>query len=730
MACYCFVMGYPWADDERAKQSALYAALEGSKDKAPVPLAVYLVETGSGRLLTVCQWPEELMPDIERKGGVWGKTSVFRKWATEAGTEVYQDADILGPRPEGVETIAGGARTLSSFRTAEQAATTVTPVGREAIPSAPSAERYLICYKCQERNEPDRKACAKCGADLLPARVLVERIGWLVGGAILAAGFVGLAYALSHVEDPLCCASPPTLLVMALAALVGGLRMGFGKTPEYEKYEKRAQRQLNDVPQQALADLTKALELAPEKQKAGILKQRGDLYSKLGRKEEALADLSAYSASPHAHKGASVLSEVVGVDLEPTAALGTEQAVARLQTDLVQEGALRAIGYCKRCKDAVELDAERRCSRCGGKIKEPQFVKRDEYEAGLEKVRADVAARRRKRVIWLTVGGVAILACALCIGGTILSEGWESLLPRTGTPTAAAPPTTFSDGGFSFEYPSSWEVIGEGEVEDLLDSSLKGLDPASCDYIGGVYYDDVGSRRGCAEIVVVAVRDAAFSGTLTDEQYETAREAAGAQMGSRLVSHRKIEVSSMPGVESVHLGASGRTKIWDLIVIPPEPGLAYMISCSTHEDSYDEFEPVFEHAVETLRIGESAPPQPGGTVAPSDCTLDAIYVADITIPDNTHIEAGQPFVKTWRIRNAGTCAWGPGYRLTFVEGDHMGGADWVEVPAAGPGEAADISVELVAPALPGQYRGYWRMCVSAEQCFGDRVYLQIVSEQE
>jgi tetratricopeptide (TPR) repeat protein len=726
MNSYFFVMGYPWADDENAQQRQLFAALQANQDKAPVPVTVYLLETSSGRLLTVCQWLEKQMADIEQKGGVWGSGSIIRKWAAEAGADVYQDADILGPRPEGVDTIEGPSRVVSSFATPVQTPAAQTAVSAGAAYTPPSTERYLLCYKCQEKNRPDQKVCAHCGADLLPGRVLVERIGWLFGGIALAAIFLGLAYALSHVEEPLCCASPTTLFLMALAGLIGGIRMCFGSTPEYEKYEKRAQRHVDDVPEQALADLTKALELAPEKQRASILRQRGELYRKLGRKQEALADLTAYSSDEHAHKGAAVLSEVVGVDLEPTAALGTEQAIGTLQTDLVQEGVLRPIGYCRRCKDAVALDGDQRCSRCGGKVKEPQFVKADEYEAALENTRAEAAARKKRRTIWLVVGGVAVLACALCIGGSILSDGWKGLLPATGTPAATAVPTTFSDEGFSFEYPSNWEVIGEEEVDALLDSSLKGLQQDSYDYIGGVYYGDVGSSRGCAEIVIVVVKAPGFTGTLTDEQYEQAREAAESQMGSRLVSHRKTEVSSMPAAESVHIGASGRTKIWDLIIVPPEPGMAYLFTCSSHEDSYDDFESIFERAVETLRIGEEEEEDvPADT---SDCTPDALFLADVTIVDDTVVQAGESFVKTWRLRNTGTCDWGAGYQLVFVDGDQMGVEDSAEVPETAPGEAAEISVELVAPAEPGQYRGYWQMCVDGDRRFGDRVYVQIISE--
>ena len=33
------------------------------------------------------------------------------------------------------------------------------------------------------------------------------------------------------------------------------------------------------------------------------------------------------------------------------------------------------------------------------------------------------------------------------------------------------------------------------------------------------------------------------------------------------------------------------------------------------------------------------------------------FVSDVTIPDNTPMNAGQAFTKTWKVKNAGSCAW-------------------------------------------------------------------------
>jgi hypothetical protein len=138
-----------------------------------------------------------------------------------------------------------------------------------------------------------------------------------------------------------------------------------------------------------------------------------------------------------------------------------------------------------------------------------------------------------------------------------------------------------------------------------------------------------------------------------------------------------------------------------------------------------------EPSSETLTQEATASPRLTSTPAPtvdiSDCTLGATFQADVTIPDNTQIELGQSFVKTWRIRNTGTCDWQVGYRFAFADGEAMSGPDAVEVPETPAGESAEISVELVAPMEDGQYRSYWQMCVNESDCFGDRVYVQIIS---
>jgi hypothetical protein len=129
----------------------------------------------------------------------------------------------------------------------------------------------------------------------------------------------------------------------------------------------------------------------------------------------------------------------------------------------------------------------------------------------------------------------------------------------------------------------------------------------------------------------------------------------------------------------------------------------------------------------------TAAPTPTATLTPSPeptadiegCTFGATFQADVTIPDNTQLANGEQFTKTWRLLNTGSCPWGPGYHLTFVDGDQMQGPAAISVLETLPGDATDISVALTAPLEEGQFTGVWQMCVNESECFGDRIRVQI-----
>ncbi|MCW5840003.1 MAG: transporter substrate-binding domain-containing protein [Caldilinea sp.] len=128
-------------------------------------------------------------------------------------------------------------------------------------------------------------------------------------------------------------------------------------------------------------------------------------------------------------------------------------------------------------------------------------------------------------------------------------------------------------------------------------------------------------------------------------------------------------------------------------------------------------------------------PVPPTPVPPAPACLDSMaYVADLTYDDTLAIPfvpAGQPFVKSWRVLNNGTCTWKKGYALTYVAlpgipaASQMGGVPLVLTADVAPGQTADLALNLVAPVQPGQYTGTWQMTDAAGQPFGQRIWVRI-----
>jgi len=102
------------------------------------------------------------------------------------------------------------------------------------------------------------------------------------------------------------------------------------------------------------------------------------------------------------------------------------------------------------------------------------------------------------------------------------------------------------------------------------------------------------------------------------------------------------------------------------------------------------------------------------------------FVSDVTIPDNTPVNPGQTFTKTWKVKNAGTCAWDAGFKFAFTGGEAMGGTTYTLPSAVAAGAVTDISVAMTAPSRTGTLRGNWRMSTASGQFFGDEVYVQVV----
>ncbi len=108
----------------------------------------------------------------------------------------------------------------------------------------------------------------------------------------------------------------------------------------------------------------------------------------------------------------------------------------------------------------------------------------------------------------------------------------------------------------------------------------------------------------------------------------------------------------------------------------------------------------------TLAATETPPPLPTVQVG---CKDSALYVKDVTVPDNTKLKPGEPFTKTWQLRNTGTCTWNVRYALVFVGGERMDAPITTPLSETAPGETLDISVDLVAPAKEGAHTSLFEL---------------------
>ena len=92
---------------------------------------------------------------------------------------------------------------------------------------------------------------------------------------------------------------------------------------------------------------------------------------------------------------------------------------------------------------------------------------------------------------------------------------------------------------------------------------------------------------------------------------------------------------------------------------------------------------------------------------------------DVTIPDDTRLVPGEEFTKIWRLLNLGTCDWSTGYAMVWFSGDDMGAVrEQPFLSTVAQGETIDFAVDMVAPAVPGLFSGYWMLRSASGDLFG------------
>lgn len=102
------------------------------------------------------------------------------------------------------------------------------------------------------------------------------------------------------------------------------------------------------------------------------------------------------------------------------------------------------------------------------------------------------------------------------------------------------------------------------------------------------------------------------------------------------------------------------------------------------------------------------------------------FVADVTVPDGTSMSPGQDFLKTWKVKNTGSCPWGAGYKLVYAYGDKMSGQPQPLTGVVQPGEEVEVSVQFTAPNAANQYVSAWQMANPKGVTFPVAFYVKIV----
>jgi len=114
----------------------------------------------------------------------------------------------------------------------------------------------------------------------------------------------------------------------------------------------------------------------------------------------------------------------------------------------------------------------------------------------------------------------------------------------------------------------------------------------------------------------------------------------------------------------------------------------------------------------------ATPVPPTATATPIPCNA-ASFIKDVTISDWATVYAGDAFVKTWQVKNVGSCSWTKDYKIFFFGGNQLSaGAVIAFSKVVNPGETVNLSVSMTAPSDTGSYSGSWMLKAANGAVFG------------
>lgn len=274
----------------------------------------------------------------------------------------------------------------------------------------------IHCDKCKTVNPPDQSHCRNCHRNLLPGTGAGVRLFVFLLSLAVAALAVWVIYRMVNglsMPDMGCFITSPVFWgLVAIITPISGLVFALGKTPMHERYLERAKRHLTLDRDQALADLNQAINLAPEKSRAPILKERAKLLEAIGQTTEATRDRIALLDADK-HESAAMIAGGFGADKD----IVVNDLRNRERDALLKTKSAVALGYCSTCRAIVELNENNRCPLHPNK--KPADI-RLAVPVDVEPVKATMMTERAKairlsRIRWILVLVVVVILCAVVI---------------------------------------------------------------------------------------------------------------------------------------------------------------------------------------------------------------------------------------------------------------------------------------------------------------------------
>lgn len=96
------------------------------------------------------------------------------------------------------------------------------------------------------------------------------------------------------------------------------------------------------------------------------------------------------------------------------------------------------------------------------------------------------------------------------------------------------------------------------------------------------------------------------------------------------------------------------------------------------------------------------------------------FVRDVNMPDDSLVEPGQAFTKTWELKNTGSCTWNSSYAVVFDNGESMGVAPASQLTggSVGPDQVVQVSLNFTAPNKVGSFQANFKLRNASGVVFG------------